>query len=209
MVSVVSSHRAIAKAKGKHRLVIEQVHCIDETGGNWFAERGEDDIYLGGVSLSLKGVEKIPYFKVGGFDDGDKRTYKPAREFASFNQGGRSAVTLVLVEKDAGKQMESVLNDLVKENQSALSQSIRQFQNDPTFDPSDPDSGDISSQIWAALIREAILLAKDALVKWYEKALRDEIFQPQTVFYSSSSITQKIRFTGYKGTYDIYYRWTA
>ena len=209
MVSIFPSRPAIAKASSKHRLVIEKVHCIDETGGNWFTERGKDDIYLGGVSLSLNGVEKISYFKVGGFDDGDKRTYRPAKEFATFDQGGNSAVIMVLVEKDAGKQMQSVLDDLVKENQNALNQSIRQFQNKPGFDLGNPDSGDVGSQIWSMLIREAILLTRDALIKWYKKALRDEIFRPQTIFYSSSSAVKKMRFTGYKGTYDVYYRWIA
>lgn len=208
MVSIIPSRRAVAKASGRHRLVIEKVYCVDETGGNWFAERGKDDIYLGGVSLSLNGVEKIPYYKVGQFNDGDNRTYEPAREFASFDQGGNSAVVMVLVEKDAGKQMQSVLDDLVKENELARTQSIRQFQNEPGFDWDDLEGGDLSSQIWSALMKEAIALTKKALIKWYKKSLRDEVFQPKTIFYSNSSGRQKMYFTGYKGTYVVYYRWT-
>lgn len=203
MVSSTSSaNLSISQANGKHGLYLEQVYCIDETGGNWVTERGADDIYLGGVSLGINGASKIPYFKVGGFDDRDKKIYNPSKLFAPFDQGGASAVIFVLVERDSGDQMEGFLNDLVKQNQTLFSQVMHRIKGAHNFTQDQED--DLKKQILIEVAKEAAKLIKN----WIVASRKDDIFEPQIVQYSSSTAVQTVRFTGHNATYDISYRWS-
>ncbi|MGB7086009.1 MAG: hypothetical protein WBD47_10680 [Phormidesmis sp.] len=198
--------RPVAKASGRHSFQLDQVYCIDETGGNWITERGEDDIYLGGVAISTTGATKIPYFKVGGFDDRDKKTYRPSRQFTAFSQSVPSAVILVLVEKDSGKQMQGFLDDLVKQNQTMLVKAANQAKKNVGAGAGESD---LESEIWAMVIKEGLKLAKDVFVSWYKSARKDDIFEPKLVAYSRSSAVRVVRFKGHDATYDISYHWAS
>jgi len=62
---------------------LHEVKCVDETDPEMF---GSDEIALGGASVDdEETVKKISQFKVGNFDDGDRKQYNPVKVLSSFD----------------------------------------------------------------------------------------------------------------------------
>lgn len=104
-------------------LRVHNVKCIDDIGGSRVTEWRSDDIYLGGTAVVLKypipSVVQVPYFKVGQFDDRSlckvqlRRNRKTCDSPKTFDLRKSSsfpknyAISLVLVERDSGDQLNS------------------------------------------------------------------------------------------------------
>ena len=88
-------------------LRLHRVRCVDETGGGRFGELGSDEISLGATTVDESGdTEKVSEQKIGGFDDGDVKTFAPPRRLTTFDLREGTAfpkayfATLVLAEED-------------------------------------------------------------------------------------------------------------
>lgn len=116
-------------------------------------------------------MNKIPYFKVGDFSDGDRRSFSPPRVFAELPAEGFGprSVTFVLVEEDSGDQMGPFLDGMVE----TADQIAKADERGPplTDDPGQPNSNDNID--W----EEVFTIAKD-LVAFFRK---DDIFDPAPV----------------------------
>lgn len=88
---------------------LSSVKCVDETGG-WEERFGNDEISMSGITIDEDGLlEKIPEFVVyNHFDDGDVKTYSPAKVLKTFRANTNFAkpktfmVMLFIAEKDNG-----------------------------------------------------------------------------------------------------------
>lgn len=207
-------------AANQLELRIHNVKCIDETGGNRVTEWGSDDIYLGGTAVLMKGpiptVVKIPYFKVGQFDDGDRKTYSPPKPFTEFslrNSGSfprNYAVSLVLVEKDSGDQMNEFLNDLAEKQQEAIIKTYRKA----AASGQEPETEEFWDMVW----KEAKDIAKEMLMEWWRSVRKDDIFEPGDASIKVTSVNQtwngkpnspvsKLTYKGHNAHYEIAYDW--
>ena len=92
------------------QLRLLELHAQDETNTAG-TEFGSDDMYLGAVTLELRGpqlkpvVHRIQPFRVGTFDDGDRKKYNSPRLFDNYGFGPgvfpkNISVTFVLAEVD-------------------------------------------------------------------------------------------------------------
>lgn len=198
----------------KLALRIHRVKCVDETGGNRFTELGEDDIYLGATmtDMAARTVAQVPYFKVGGFDDGDVKTYSPPRQILAFNLlDGRPfprgyGATLVLVERDSGDQMGPFLEELATREREQLRGSFSAFKKARSREPSADEGESLWREAWEQLV-------KPALKEWWRSVQKDDIFEPIAVSIrvaSAGSISgppTTITYKGHNATYQITYDW--
>ena len=67
-------------------LRVHSVKCIDETNGAWAERFGNDEIWLGGYTISSTGDTQpiAPSEVYAGFDDGDVKVFEPPRVFHTF-----------------------------------------------------------------------------------------------------------------------------
>ncbi|QLQ30464.1 MAG: hypothetical protein HZT40_01250 [Candidatus Thiothrix singaporensis] len=82
-------------------LNIHKVVCVDEIGGEWEEKFGNDEIYLGGVTISSSNIGKVDPFEIyADFDDGEVQEYNPPRVFTHLiyqtMQRGQSMLALYL-----------------------------------------------------------------------------------------------------------------
>lgn len=206
----------------KLSLKIERVKCVDETNPEW---PGSDEIALAGVSVDETGdTKKIPEQYIGGgFDDGDQKSYSPAKQYHLFsvreemvaNQWPKQyVITLLLAEKDNGG-LSDVLNAVWANVKQTVKQKI-----------SDAIAGLLSGYLGpviAKAIGEAVAWIIDALVGWIISWFKDDIFPPANCWMrhagpyarftvngqwgSPRSATQRAHFYGHGGHYYIDYHW--
>jgi hypothetical protein len=195
-------------------LRIHRVKCVDETGGNRFTELGEDDIYLGATmtDMAARTVAQVPYFKVGGFDDGDVKIYNPPRQILAFNlTDGRPlprgfGASLVLVERDSGDQMGPFLEELAAREREQLRSAFSAFKRSNNREPSADEGESIWREAWESFV-------KPALKEWWRSVQKDDIFEPIAVSLQLSSLRQigapasTITYKGHSATYTISYDW--
>jgi hypothetical protein len=201
-------------AFNKLALRIHRVKCIDETGGNRFTELGEDDIYLGATmtDLAARTVAQVPYFKVGGFDDGDVKAYSPPRQILAFAlNDGRAfprgyGASLVLVERDSGDQMGPFLEELARREREQLRASFAAFKRAQNREPSAEEGESLWREAWEELVRPA-------LMEWWRSVQKDDIFEPIAVSLQVASASRisgplsTITYKGHSATYEITYDW--
>jgi len=98
-------------ANRKLELRLHKLVCVDETNapGPIHMEPGSDEMALSGITVDASGrTGKIPEFRVGAFDDNEKKVFSPPRRLATFDLPAAKgfpetfAATLVLAEKDHG-----------------------------------------------------------------------------------------------------------
>ncbi len=195
-------------------LRVREVKCVDETGGNRFTEIGKDDIYLAAVTLdSQYRVRKIPPFKVGGFDDGDKKTYSPPKAVASFDLPNdrfphNVLVNLVLIEKDSGNQIDPFLDKLAAKTKAAAddARAKAKAKADAVGGTAKADDGD--SGIWKAVVEVLVVVGKEI----FKEIRKDDIFPPVPIrgTFTSPKVDGReyvATFKGHDGHYRVTYDW--
>lgn len=201
-------------------LRVHNVKCIDETGGSRVTEWGSDDIYLGGTAVVLKypipSVVQVPYFKVGQFDDDDRKTYDPPKTFSTFDLRKSSsfprnyAVSLVLVERDSGDQMNEFLNALAEKQQEAV---VKAYQ----LAKSKGQEAE-TEEFWNFVWDEAKNIVKELLLDWWRSVRKDDIFEPGNATIAIASLNHnwngkpnspvsKLTYKGHNATYEVSYDW--
>jgi hypothetical protein len=199
------------------QLRLRELHAQDETNTGW-TEWGSDDMYLGAVALELRGpqqkptVHRIVPFKVGVFDDGDRKRYQPPRLFDNYGFGPNVfpkniAVTFVLAEVDEG----DTLNGFFAELHEQMEEQEQKIKADIAAGGAPTSEGEESS-FWAEALETAVKIGNFV----YEQWKGDEIFEPQVVTFSldsdahrwdgsRTSPPQEVRFRGHGGTYVLTY----
>lgn len=202
------------------KLRLREVYAKDETntlGTEW----GSDEIYVGGAGLELRGtanpvVHKIEPFKVGSFDDGDRKTYSPPRELADFGLGDTVfpkgiMITLFLAEHDGGDDIKNLYKKLCEEVEK-LSQ---QLKTDMASD-AEPESEIEQKMNWVRYTEKAWKAANFVYNQWKG----DEIFPPQQVNavieseqhrWNGERVSREeiLTYQGHGGHYILKYDWAA
>ena len=200
------------------QLRLHELFAQDETNTGW-TEWGSDDMYLGGVALELRGpdkkptVHKMPFFKIGTFDDNDRETFDPPRTFDNYGFGPNVfpkdvAVTFILAEKDEGNTMNKVLDEL----HERIEDEAAQIKADQADDGKGEGEGGNGGIPWGAVVA-AVTKAIDAV---YDKWKGDEVFEPQQLEFSMesedhrwngnpTSPVETIDFRGHGGHYTLKY----
>jgi hypothetical protein len=193
---------------------IHEVYCIDETNPEWC---GSDDIRLGGSTVDANRVcRKIDHFKVGSFDDGDKKTYKyQGLKFSSFDLLAGTDwpksynVIFVLAEEDMGG-LGDFINDLV----DAVKDEVITAMGSAVGAAVGLVGGPIGAAIGAVI---GFVLGKiiNIIKSWWS----DEIFDPVSISLEIPSMEHRweegspvspkyaIYFKGHGGEYRLTYNW--
>ena len=200
-------------------LRIHRVMCIDETGGKYAEKFGNDEISLGGFSISSNGDTQViaPWDVYKSFDDSDKKDFNPPRVFHTFALAPAGfpqevALGLVLAEKDIGGGMTVAIKDIAK----LVSEQLKAHL---ALHP--VPAAAVGAVLVPVLIYalKAIAAAIAAEVKRrIIKASKDDVFPPEYVTMSvsgpnmrfdgsTSSVLSTLRFEGHEGIYDLTYDW--
>lgn len=192
----------------KFSLVLHQIKCIDETGGRYREKIGNDEIYLGGFTISEQGtIIKIPAFSVyPHFDDGDVKVYQPPKVFFTFplnesNSWPKTFIAgLVLIEAD---------------HKNALTRDIEKV--------ADLADKYIAKQLPDIAVKLSVMPSPfpsvpipDDFLKSFFGVVKNNVFSPQLVTARLGNpesenvinIKKTIYFTGYSGHYSLEYSWS-
>jgi hypothetical protein len=153
---------------------ITEIKCVDETAPEWW---GHDEIAIAGISVDETGDTKRigERFVGGGFDDGDRKRYRPHWRYTWFNmrEGSfwpkRYTMTLLLAEKDHGG-LSSVLNTVWSRIKNKVKALIEKAV-----------AGLLSSWVGPAIasaIGKAVAWVVDKLFGWIINAFKDDVFPP-------------------------------
>jgi hypothetical protein len=201
-------------------LRIHKVQCIDETGGGWGGEWGDDEIYLGGSTVDETGdVGKVAQFKVGDFNDGTVKTYSAPKRFAAFGLREGSEwpkqyfATMVLAEKDAGG-FSDFIDNLVRKVKDELITYLSAAGATLGALAGGGAPGALAGALLGALAGFVINKIFDALRAWWG----DDIFRPITVWTSIPSLSARwagktdspqgrVTWRGHNGEYRLWYDW--
>ncbi|GAB4001148.1 hypothetical protein GCM10028807_56570 [Spirosoma daeguense] len=200
---------------------VHTVKCVDETNPEW---PGSDEIAMGGIALSDTKQESMinEIFVGGNFDDGDVKTYNPAKvlkqfPFTSTGTFPKSyAVFLALSEKDGGGFATFIkkLYDAIKDKLQAVFTAV---------------GGAIGAAVGGAiggavggplgiLAGAAIGFILGALVEWIVGLIQDDTFAPQVAIAEFGSINatfngsmnspiQTLNYVDHGGHYQVRYNW--
>ncbi|MGW6702449.1 hypothetical protein [Nocardia sp. NPDC055049] len=157
-------------------LRVTQIRCANETNSPFGGHIGEDDMWLGGTSVDESGDTKtIKPIKLGSFNNKEIKHYNPPRTFTSFNitERGNSfpkayLVTLVLVERDNGKAMQTFLDRVTKEIKKQVQDALVKVGT-TIGGPFGLVVGTISAWVFGELI------------DYISSGWRDTVFRPLTV----------------------------
>ncbi|MER8688002.1 hypothetical protein [Mesorhizobium sp. M1136] len=195
-------------------LEIIRVVCIDETNGPFGTERGQDEIYIGGVALNSEvEVGKVGPTKMGDFDDiGSRRQkdFNPDLRLYSHDLTKDTVfpssyfVTLVMFEKDQGN-----LNDTVNEIVNKVKDDAITYLSALIG----TGTGSLAGPL-GALVGLAVGYIVGKVIKGLVSAWEDDPFLPVTieVHVPSSSAnaggppSKVMNFTG-PGEYAVRYQW--
>jgi hypothetical protein len=208
---------AVAPVTDKLELRLHSVRCVDETGSGTFGEVGKDEIALGATTVDETGdTEKVPEIQVGGFNDGDVKTFSPPRRIATF--GLREGTefpkayfaTLVLAEKDLSGGLSDFLSQLLEKIRERVVAAL---------------AAAIGGAIGAsggpvgALIGAAVGFVVGRVFELLKAAFADDIFAPRTVTVAVTALSQRfaggktdspeatVTFEGHGGRYQLVYDW--
>lgn len=225
----------------KIELRIHRVSCIDETGGKYREKIGNDEIYLGGFTVNDKGETiNIPPFSVyPHFDDGDVKLYNPPKVFQTYQlpaastwpkEGISVAAGFVLIERDAGNDMSTVITKITELVKKTVAEKIEEEKRKRKEEEEKRknQSLNVNMPLFIGLLAlKPILIAVltnygpeilDFIKRNLIRGLRDEVFQPQVVSVeipkpdftwagSKDSAENTVHFTGYSGHYTLTYDW--
>ena len=202
-------------------LRIHSVKCIDETNGAWAERFGNDEIWLGGYSISASGDTQFiaPWEVYAHFDDGDVKVFEPPRVFHTFTLSPAGfpqelGLGLVLVEKDNGG-----MNDAIKAIAKLVQDKLKAaLATPPSTRPLPGAVGGVAVAVlkWALSVVGPIVAAE--VKRRIMVAYNDDVFQPQHVTLSvpglnlrfSGSLTSArntLRFRDHDGIYELTYDW--
>jgi len=203
------------------RFNVHSVKCVDETNPEW---PGSDEIAMGGVALDDVKKESIisEIFVGGDFDDGDVKSYSPAKtikQFAFTSSGTfpkSFAVFLALSEKDGGGFASFIkdLYDAIKDKLQVVFTAV---------------GGAIGTAVGAAIggtvggpigivVGAAVGFILGALVEWIVGLIQDDTFAPQVAIAEFGSINatfngsanspiQTLNYIDHGGHYQVRYSW--
>lgn len=203
------------------RFNVHSVKCVDETNPEW---PGSDEIAMGGVALDDAKKESIisEIFVGGDFDDGDVKSYNPAKtikQFALTSAGTfpkSFAVFLALSEKDGGGFASFIkdLYDAIKDKLQLVFTAV---------------GGAIGTAVGAAIggtvggpigivVGAAVGFILGALVEWIVGLIQDDTFAPQVAIAEFGSINatfngsanspiQTLNYIDHGGHYQLRYSW--
>lgn len=182
-------------------LYITRIKCVDET--NPEIPFTDDDIALGGISVDEDGdTKQIARRKIGGFNDGDQKRYRPHWQYTWFNlreqhrfQGAkwpkRYGVSLILVEEDHGN-FSAFLNNLWGRVRDRVKSEIAKAV-----------AGGLSAKlgpILSKVIGQAVAWILDKLVNLLIRWFKDDIFRPMTLSCNVSSLRGRFTRNGRWGS---------
>jgi len=168
---------------------LEAVVCKDEMGGRIREKFGNDEIWMGAIGIDSAGrTIKVPFFEVyAHFDDGDVKTFSPAKQLVSLRADGSCRVMLFLADKQYGG-MNDALDSAHAEAASTIARMKADGQ-DPTSESSKEDLIAIAGEVLKILVKEA----------------RDKVFPAQVVGLSPNPGV--VDFRGHDGHYAARYHW--
>ena len=177
---------AAEKAIKSVELKLHRVKCVDETGSNWFTERGSDEINMGGVTLDNKEIiSQIKEFKVGNFDDGTNKLYNPPKILRTFTGQGSTYPKIFtgyisLAEKDSGG-FSSFISDLykaIKDELDVIIVALGVAAGAIIGGNLGGTLGSLAGPI-GTVIGIAAGAVLGAVISWLVNAFKDDIFTPQ------------------------------
>lgn len=202
-------------------LRIHSVKCIDETNGAWAERFGNDEIWLGGYSITAKGDTQFiaPWEVYANFDDGDVKVFEPPRVFHTFALAPMGfpqelGLGLVLVEKDNGG-----MSDAIKAIAKLVSEQLKAVLAQPQAARPLPGAvGALAASLlsWALGVVGPLVAAE--VKRRIIAAYNDDVFQPQHVTLSvtgrnmrfsgsTTSARSTLRFKEHDGIYELVYDW--
>ncbi len=207
---------------------LHRVKCVDETNPEPF---GSDEIALGGVAISDKGIEsKVNQFMVGdNFEDNVIKTYTPPKILKRFlldddyTEPKSFFMTLFMAEKDNGG-FGAFLNDAYEAIRDELAVILGALGGAAGAAIGAAIGGTVGTAIAGPLgtiigILAGIILG--ALITWLVDAFADDVFQPsedhQSIIFIPSATSsfngnddspvQTMTFQDHGGTYRVRYNW--
>lgn len=179
-------------------LNIHKVVCVDEIGGEWEEKFGNDEIYLGGVTINGSNIGKVDPFEVyADFDDGDVKDYAPPRVFYSFDLSNNATWPI-----NVGALF--VLADKQVDGFSGHEQAVNNIHQAISISPN-----------VGAIMDQLELMGLNIIKKI---RLADKVFAPRIVTEtininhswngSGQSPVASVRFDGFKGIYELFYNWS-
>lgn len=204
-------------------LRIHSVKCIDETNGAWAERFGNDEVWLGGYSITSKGDTQFiaPWEVYAHFDDGDIQVFEPPRVFHTFHLAPvgfpqELGLGLVLVEKDNGG-----MSDAIKAIAKLASEQIKAvLAQQQSLRPLPSALGGVAVALlkWALGVAGPIIAAE--VKRRIIAAYNDDVFQPQHVTLavtgpnmrfsgSHTSARSTLHFRDHDGIYELTYDWQA
>jgi hypothetical protein len=202
-------------------LRVHSVKCIDETNGAWAERFGNDEIWLGGYTISANGDTQViaPWEVYAHFDDGDVKVFEPPRVFHTFALAPVAfpqelGLGLVLVEKDNGGMAEAIkaIAKLVSEHLKAALARRQSTRPQPGL------VGTLAVPLLKWALSEIGPVVAAEVKRRIIAAYNDDVFQPQHVTLSvpspnmrfSGSMTSArstLRFRDHDGIYELTYDW--
>ena len=195
---------------------INEIKCIDETGGGLFGELGADEFSLGGTVIYAVGeVTKKNEFYVYELDeDGDRKGYLPPKVFHRFDLfSGKGypkpfTVMLVLAEKDAGG-LAGFLNKLADEIKVVVQQELIKMASGVAI------AAGVVAGIVAAVVAIVLVWVLGKIVEWLKDWWGDDIFSvfsqilevPSRHYTIPEDVVGIANFIGHKGHYQAKYSW--
>lgn len=200
------------------QLRLHEVFAKDETN-TLGTEFGSDDIHFGGVSLELRGpeakptVHRLPLFRVGTFDDGDRVTFDKPKVIDNYGFGPnvfpkKIAVMLMLAETDKSNDFEKAIDKVHQETEARAEQILK--ADNTVLDPEGEFQGDGID--WEKWVKHLWEFSKFVFDNWKG----DEIFDPHSFEFtvlneqhrwngSETSPVQEAHFKGHGGHYILKY----
>lgn len=164
------------------RLELVEFHVVDDTTG-W----GADDILMGGTAVNANGntagVKSIP---LGGkeFDDGEKRTYTPARKVYDFKlpQTGdypkRVTFLVLLVEEDGGGMIQKVVGQLTSKVKAMVKDEAAKLADETDQKLKDVLNSDEMAGILSDVTAEVLGAVVDTIFALFDQLFEDDLFDP-------------------------------
>ena len=202
-------------------LRVHSVKCIDETNGAWAERIGNDEIWLGGYSISATGDTAViaPWEVYAHFDDNDIKVFEPPRVFHTFVLPPLSfpqelGLGLVLVEKDNGG-----MADAIKAIAQLVSTQLKAALARPSSARPQPGLvGGLAVPLLKWALAAVWPIVAEEIKRRIISAYNDDVFMPQHVTLSvpgpnlrfsgsTSSARSTLRFRDHDGIYELSYDW--
>lgn len=203
---------------------IHQVKCVDETGNNWLAELGSDEISVSGVVYDATGKKtELREHRLGNYDDGTTRNFSNPLEIlpsaldlrAGGNQWPKEyTVILALIEKDSGGAYK-----ILKKLWDKIDGKVIEMVSAATGLAVGTAIGTAAIPGLGSLIGMAAGYAIGISINWLIEAFQDDVFVPLTTTIKVPSINhlwpgnrsdspnRQMVFKGHNAEYVLTYDW--